>query len=134
MINLSRLRIEYHSQKLNIENFGRALRMMPKLEALEMVIDLESGSGSTRQSLLLVEEVTSVAASQQKEVVVKGIYGNGPYMQVRIEKRNRQLFDAEIKTIDFKVPYYIQIARVQSIQTFVQDNLEGYYVVLEDWE
>lgn len=107
---------------------------MPKLEALEMVIDLESGSGSTRQSLLLVEEVTSVAASQQKEVVVKGIYGNGPYMQVRIEKRNRQLFDAEIKTIDFKVPYYIQIARVQSIQTFVQDNLEGYYVVLEDWE
>lgn len=76
MENLSKLKLEYEHMSFNIASFCQVLKKMPKLKDLEVKINryaavTKFGPYATNsEPLKLVNQIVSMAASQNKDIMI----------------------------------------------------------------
>lgn len=137
-LNLSQLRMKYDFVFLNVENFCEALKKMPKLENLEMNVDVEAFLEYYQvfdgdEIFELVCEILCVVASQKKDVVVKHSFPaqNSRQKKLRISNKSES-FGQENQILNFKVLFNEENFFLECIKAFVETNLGSYYAVIDE--
>lgn len=139
-IKLSELRIEYYDNEiLSVTNVGSALRMMPELKILQIerqisVIYFEEIRDPDRfpigiRNPELIFEVVNVAASQEKDVVVKNAWKSNS-KELRIANKNVPS-NLEVETMTVMTPLSRRTDLLERVKQLVDKNLKSHYAVIE---
>lgn len=134
--SLVKLRMEYDYGGFDDTNFCNVLKKMPELEILEMNIDLKAHKDEYQvfygnEFLDLVCGAATVAASQNKELVVQQISPNEFATKLRIAKKN-VVPDEVVRTLTLKIAFRERLGLLEDVEDFVQTDLKSHYTVIEE--
>lgn len=134
--SLVKLRMEYDYGGFDDTNFCNVLKKMPELEILEMNIDLKAHKDEYQvfygnEFLDLVCGAATVAASQNKELVVQQISPNEFATKLRIAKKNA-VPDEVVRTLTLKIAFRERLGLLEDVEDFVQTDLKSHYTVIEE--
>lgn len=133
MMNLSKFKLEYDFEFFDIASFCQALKKMPKLKDLE-VNDVSSKYEfhTNDISLKLVQQIVSMAASQNKDILIlKKSWGGEISDKWKVERKTAESDEAS-QSLNLTVSFDYKKPFLSKLQAFVGKDVKSHdFLILE---